>query len=195
MRMRARLANREVLGTVEIPACRWRPRQPMLTPMSEENSLWKGSPSQWLNLGPYAIAALLAVGITAGGMAFSPAFAGLILPTLYAVWKYLTVRTRGFELTSERLKITSGVINQHVDEIELYRVKDSQLMRSWWMRLTGLASVNLETSDRTMPKLVIPAIHGGAEMRELLRKQVEIQRDKKRVREMDFDDVTDGDLT
>jgi hypothetical protein len=30
---------------------------------------------------------------------------------------------------------------------------------------------------------------GGAETREILRRQVEIQRDRKRVREMDFDDV------
>jgi hypothetical protein len=31
-------------------------------------------------------------------------------------------------------------------------------------------------------------------MRELLRKQVEIQRDKKRVREMDFDDASETDM-
>ena len=162
--------------------------------MNEENILWKGSPSQWLNLGPYTAAALLAAGITFGGTFFPPAFAGLVLPVLYAVWKHLTVRTQIFELTSERLKITRGVINQHVDEIELYRIKDTQLLRSWWMRLTGLAAVNMETSDRTMPKLVIPAIQDGAAMRELLRKQVEIQRDKKRVREMDFDDASDIDF-
>lgn len=160
--------------------------------MTEENVLWKGNPSQWLNLGPFSAAAFLAAGIVVGGLFFPPAFAGLILPLPYAVWKYLTVRTRGFELTSERLKITSGVINQHVDEIELYRVKDSQLLRTWWMRLTGLASVNLETSDRSMPSLVIPAIRGGTDMRELLRKQVELQRDKKRVRELDFDEAAEG---
>lgn len=166
----------------------------MMSAMEEENVIWKGSPSQWLNLGPFTAAALLAAAITAGGVAFPPAFAGLLLPLLYAVWKYLTVRTRVFELTSERLKITRGVINQHVDEIELYRVKDSQLVRTWWMRLTGLASISLETSDRTMPSLVIPAIESGAEMRELLRKQVEVQRERKRVREMDFDDAGDGEL-
>jgi hypothetical protein len=81
------------------------------------------------------------------------------------------------------------VINQHIDEIELYRVKDTTLLRPWWMRLTGLSTITLETSDRGMPKLVIPALPGGAETREILRRQVEIQRDRKRVREMDFDDV------
>lgn len=163
----------------------------MIAAMSEENSLWKGSPSQWLNIGPFAAAAVLAVGIIVGGVFFPPAFAFLVLPLAYIVWKYLVVRMEVFELTNERLLITRGVINQKVDEIELYRIKDSQLVRAWWMRPTGLASIQLTTSDRTMPNLVVPAIAGGREMRELLRKQVELQRDKKRVREMDFDETGD----
>lgn len=164
----------------------------MLAAMTTENTLWKGSPSQWLNLGPFAAALLLAAGIIAGGCFFPPAFAGLLLPLGYALWKFLEVRAQVFELTSERLRVTRGVINQQVDEIELYRIKDSLLLRVWWMRLVGLASVSLETSDRTMQKLVIPAISGGMEMREILRKQVELIRDKKRVREMDFDEVPVG---
>lgn len=166
----------------------------MITAMTDENSLWKGSSSQWLNLGAFTTAILLTAGIITGGLFFPPAFAGLLLPLGLVIWKYLVVRTQVFELTTERLKITSGVINQHVDEIELYRVKDSLMVRDWWMRLTGLASIKLQTSDRSMPEVVIPAIRGGSEMREILRKQVELQRDKKRVREMDFDESAGGDL-
>jgi uncharacterized membrane protein YdbT with pleckstrin-like domain len=156
--------------------------------MTEESSLWKGSSSQWLNLWPFSGALLAAIGMIVGGLFFLPAFIAIILPAMYVLWRYFVVRTQVFELTNERLRVTRGVINQKIDEIELYRVKDSQMVRPWWMRLTGLASIVLETSDRTMPNLEIPAIHGGAEVREILRKQVEIQRDKKRVREMDFDD-------
>lgn len=162
--------------------------------MSEENSLWKGSPSQWLNIGPFSFALIFAIGIAIGGLFFIPLFAALVLPAIYMIWKYLVVKTQVFELTSERLRITRGVINQHVDEIELYRVKDSLMIRTWWMRMTGLASIQLETSDRSMPTLEIPAIQGGVEMRELLRKQVESQRDKKRVREMDFDETAGGEV-
>jgi uncharacterized membrane protein YdbT with pleckstrin-like domain len=161
--------------------------------MNEETSLWKGSSSQWLNLGSHAAALVVAIGIIIGGVFFPPVFIALIAPLLFAIWKFLAVRTRVFELTCERLRITSGVINQHIDEIELYRVKDTQAVRTWWMRLTGLTSIKLETSDRTMPTLVIPAIPDGMEMRETLRKQVEIQRDKKRVREMDFEEAAVGD--
>jgi membrane protein YdbS with pleckstrin-like domain len=161
--------------------------------MNEETALWKSSSSQWLNLWHFAAAIFLAIGIVFVGFLFPPAFAALVLPAAYLLWMYLVVRTRVYEFTCQRLRITWGVINQHVDEIELYRVKDSLMSRSWWMRLTGLATISLETSDRSMPTLVIPAIPGGQEMRELLRKHVEIQRDKKRVREMDFDDVAGSD--
>ena len=161
----------------------------MIPAMSEEQSLWKSSPSQWLNLGPFTAATVLTAGIIVGGLFFPPAFAALILPPVYVLWKYLVVRMEVFELTSERLRITRGVLNQKIDEIELYRVKDSVMVRTWWMRLTGLASIHLETSDRTMPHLVIPAIRDGNEKREALRQQVELIRDKKRVREMDFDDM------
>lgn len=163
--------------------------------MSEE-ILWKGSSSQWLNLGPIAACLVLSGAIVTGGIFFPPLFAALVLPLAYLLWRFLLVRTRVYELTSERVRVTSGVINQNIDEIELYRVKDTQTFRTWWMRLTGLATIQMETSDRSMPQLIIPAVKGGTELRELLRTHVEAVRDRKRVREMDYDQVgqDDGEL-
>lgn len=163
-----------------------------MSPMNDESALWKDSSSQWLNLGPFAGGLVVVTAIIVGGIFFPPAFLALPLPLAYMLWRYLLVRTRTYELTSQRIRVTYGVINQTIDEIELYRVKDTQMFRTWWMRLTGLASITLETSDRTMPNLEIPAVRGGVELRELLRQQVELTRDRKRVREMDFDD-TGGD--
>lgn len=158
--------------------------------MSEEDSFWKGSPSQWLNLGHYLIALLIAAGLISWAFAapFYPALFGLLLLAGHVLWRYLAIRTQVFELTNERLRISHGVLNQTIDEVELYRVKETQMLRPWWMRLTGLASITLETSDRATPFLVIPAIRGGLVLREQLRKNVEFQRDRKRVREMDFDE-------
>jgi len=159
--------------------------------MADETSLWKGSSSQWLNLGPFVAALVAVAGIAAGSLFFPLGVFAVVIPFAYIIWKYLVVRSSVFELTSERLRITTGILNQKIDEIELYRVKDSQMVRTWWMRVTGLASIVMETSDRTMPNLVIPAVLGGANIRELLRKNVEIQRDRKRVREMDFEGQAD----
>ena len=156
--------------------------------MTDEVSYWKGSSSQWINLGPVVVTVLVSTAIIIGGSYFPLGLFALVVPAGYLFWKYLGVRCEVFELTSERIRITSGVINQSIDEIELYRVKDSRTIRPWWMRLTGLASIVLETSDRNAPILVIPAIRNGTELRELLRQKVESQRDRKRVREVDFDE-------
>jgi uncharacterized membrane protein YdbT with pleckstrin-like domain len=157
-----------------------------------ETTFWKGSPSQWLNIGHFVAAILVAVVISVGGVFFPPAFIGLVLPLGWIAWRYLVVRCQTFELTNERLRISKGVINQEIDEVELYRVKDILVVRKWWMRMTGLGTIHLDTSDRSMPQIDIHAIHDSLELRESLRKKVEAMRDKKRVREMDFDGDNGG---
>ena len=161
-------------------------------PVSDEKSLWKGSPSQWLNFWVFIVALLLAGGIVVGAVLSGPllpfVLIGLVIPLVWVIWKYLLVKHQSFELTTERLKISEGVINQRIDEIELYRVKDVLMVRPLWMRMTGLATLLLETSDRNRPNLTIPAVRGGVVLREELRRQVEIQRDRKRVRETDFEE-------
>jgi membrane protein YdbS with pleckstrin-like domain len=163
--------------------------------MNDELPQWKGSPSQWLNLWHYLACILLAAACATGAaFGFLPALFALPLIAAYALWRFLVLRCHRFELSCQRLRLTTGVINQHIDELELYRVKDVLMVRPWWARLTGLSSLTLITSDRTTPTLQIPAVPSGQELREQIRKFVEIQRDRKRVREMDFDDVSEGTL-
>jgi len=136
---------------------------------------------------------VLATAFVVGGVYWVPSLIGLIIPVTYAGWRYLSVRCNVFEITTQRLRITTGVINQDIDEIELYRVKDILIERRWWMRLTGLGTVHLETSDRSLPKLEINAVRNCIKVREELRKLVEAMRDSKRVREMDFDETGDSE--
>ena len=119
---------------------------------------------------------------------------GAIPCVLLAGWKWLVVRCRRFEITTERLKLIQGVLNQDIDEIELYRVKDTRVLRPLWLRLFGLGNVVLETSDRTHPNAVLTAIKDAMEVREELRKHVENLREQKRVREVDFDQTGDSEF-
>jgi uncharacterized membrane protein YdbT with pleckstrin-like domain len=160
-----------------------------------ETPLWKGTPSQWLNIGPFSLALLLSAGIVVGGIFFPPAYAALILPLVWMIWRYLVIRCEAFELTSQRLRISKGVFNQTIDEVELYRVKDVLLEKKWWMRILNLGSLHLETSDRSLPNITIPAVSDATTLRETLRREVEIVRDKKRVRELDFEENQDEVLS
>jgi len=153
-----------------------------------EELLWKGSPSQVLNLGKYLIALLLAVGIAVGGIFFPPAWAALILPLGWALWIFIETRSVRHELTTERIRLYRGVFNQKMDDVELYRVKDTSMERPFWYRMFGLSTLIIETSDRSQPRIEIKAVSDGDNLRETLRKQVEFWRDRKRVREVDFDE-------
>jgi uncharacterized membrane protein YdbT with pleckstrin-like domain len=157
-----------------------------------EEVLWKGSPSQVLNLGKYLVALLLAIGIAIGGLFVMPAWIALVVPLGWALWTFIETKSVRHELTTERIRMSSGVFNQQLDDVELYRVKDTSMERPFWYRVFGLSTLIIETSDRSQPRIEIKAVHNGDELRETLRKQVEFWRDKKRVREVDFDESLAG---
>jgi uncharacterized membrane protein YdbT with pleckstrin-like domain len=164
----------------------------------KETAVWKGGPSQVVNLPTFAASALVAMVFLVVGPQFpgirNYIMLGAVIPAIWTGWKWLVVRCQRFEITSERLRMIQGVLNQDIDEIELYRVKDTRILRPLWLRLFGLGNVVLETSDRSHPKAVLTAIKDAAEVREELRKHVENLREQKRVREVDFDQTGDSEF-
>jgi uncharacterized membrane protein YdbT with pleckstrin-like domain len=107
------------------------------------------------------------------------------VPIFYGLWKWLEVRCTQYEVTTERLRVSTGVLSRTLDELELYRVKDTRFEQPFWFRLFGLGNLIVQTSDRTDPVVTLRAIPGGLGVRELVRRQVEELRERKRVREVD----------
>jgi uncharacterized membrane protein YdbT with pleckstrin-like domain len=136
-----------------------------------DTTLWKARSSQWLNVKTYLFAVL--------GF-------WLVLPLFYAVARYLDVRFRLFELTAERLRVSQGVLSKRIDELELFRVKDLSVDRPLSLRLFGLGTLVLHTSDHTNPVLAIPAIADYESLLARIRQLVGEQRQARRVREVDF---------
>jgi uncharacterized membrane protein YdbT with pleckstrin-like domain len=95
-----------------------------------------------------------------------------------------------YELTSQRLRITRGILNRRLDELELYRVKDYVMEQPLLLRVFGLGNITVVTSDATTPTVALRAIAGATDVREKLRNAVQAERDRKRVRELDVDDTS-----
>lgn len=171
-------------------------RNPDPEGVTEEQVVWKGRPSQILNFWTFVVCVLLIAAIVVGAIlsGLVPLAALAVIPLGWAVWKFLQVRCRIYELTSQRLRLYEGVFNQEIDEIELYRVKDTTILRPFILRLFNLGNIMLKTSDRTHPQIAMEAIPDGVTVREHVRQYVETVRDQKRVREVDFDNSdSDGD--
>ena len=154
-----------------------------LLKIMEEKTVWKGSSSPVINFGLYAVCGLVAAGAVAGGILAAPlVFALLIVPALVALWQWVQNKCRVFEVTTERIKITTGVLTKRTEELELYRVKDTALVQPFLYRVFGAGNVVLNTTDVSTPVVTLAAIENAGALREELRKNIEQCRERKRVR-------------
>lgn len=167
----------------------------------EEKVVWKGRSHQIVNFWPLVLCVVLMIILLLGAYHWT-LWLGLmaLIPLFYGIRLFLGTKLMVFEFTSERMRIYEGILSQNINEVELYRVKDTRLEKPFWLRIFGLSNIILQTSDRSLPEVNIRAVVDGIEIREKLRKQVELLRDKKRVREVDFEGGSvderelDGDL-
>ena len=87
-----------------------------------------------------------------------------------------------YRLNEDRLFFETGLMNTKVDEILLYCVRDISVTISFWQRLTGVGTVTVESSDKSMPILAMRDIRRPREVKELLHSQVEKAKIAYRVR-------------
>jgi uncharacterized membrane protein YdbT with pleckstrin-like domain len=114
-------------------------------------------------------------------------FCWLIVPIFIALSRYLQTKNNVFELTSERLKITEGVFNKVTETLELYRVKDIEVLQPFFSRMFGVENIKINTSDLSSPVILLEAIPKTVALADKLRNQVEIIRVQKNVREIDLE--------
>ncbi|MBQ1170587.1 MAG: PH domain-containing protein [Oscillospiraceae bacterium] len=96
-------------------------------------------------------------------------------------------------LSEDRLFISEGFLNIRDDEILLYRVRDVDTRRSLWQRLFGVGTVTVISSDKTMPSLVLKNIKDPIFVKELIHRQVEEMKIRRRVRFGEIMTATDDD--
>jgi uncharacterized membrane protein YdbT with pleckstrin-like domain len=163
-------------------------------PAPPEESLWTGHPSQWIHFWYYLFCLVLLGGIAVAATITAPATAGLgyialAFPVILWLLRWWVTRCTRYELTTQRLKIATGVLNRKHDELELYRVKDYSMEQPLFLRILGLGNLIMVTSDASTPTVALKAISGVETVREKLRTAVQFERDRKRVREMDVDNA------
>jgi uncharacterized membrane protein YdbT with pleckstrin-like domain len=143
---------------------------PSDTPRFEEALVWQASEGQVVNLGAFVLCGLTC---------------WLVLPLLYAIWRFCQARWHTYHLTPQRLRECSGLLNRKHDELELFRVKDISVERPFLQRLWGCGQVILRTSDRSTPVVTLNAVPEPLKVADLLREHVKHCRTQVGVREID----------
>ena len=172
---------------------------------SQEQPLWSGSPSQVLNLALYlkCAAVLLVIwfiaysqwvsaflrseGVSVPDFLPSLLFFGVLLICAFiSAWRYIQLRSTHYVVTTQRVKIFRGIFSKDVQEIELFRVKDTAAHQTFFLRLFGIGTIRILSGDAKIPNLVLLAIPKPFELRERLRAEVIVLRQRFHLRELDI---------
>lgn len=129
-------------------------------------TLWKDSPSQISNFWTYVLF-----------------FWTIILP----IMAYLKTRFTSYEMDSERFRIKKGILNQNIEETELYRIKDYSIFKPFFLRIFGLGHLILTTSDKNNKYVRILAVKEVESLKDIIRNQVEKRRKATGTKEVDFE--------
>src|SRR5260221_13330247 len=93
-----------------------------------ERTLFAGHPAPFFTLGQY-VWAVLTIGIT-------------------ALVYWMRARAVLFEVTTQRVKIETGILSKTKENLELFRIDHVTVVKPLGIRVLGLGLVRLVTSDR-----------------------------------------------
>ena len=131
-----------------------------------EKQLYIGRPSQILNIVSFILWSWT-----------------LLIPIIL----YLKTRFTVYEVTDQRIKLKTGILNKEIDECELYRVRDYKVVKPFFQRIFGLGRIELVTSDRSNLNINLNGIKDPENLYNLIRDNVEKIRRKTGTRELDVE--------
>lgn len=97
-----------------------------------------------------------------------------------------------YRLSEDRLFCETGLLNMRSDEVLLYRVRDLRLTISLGQRIFGVGTVCVVSSDKSIPHLDLKNIKDPRAVKELIHKNVEAAKDRRRMRATELLGGEDG---
>ena len=75
-----------------------------------------------------------------------------------------------YTITSERLKISTGLVSRHVENFELIRIQDIDFKQGMGERMIGIGDINIRGHDPSNPDILLRNVSKPEEVYEILRK-------------------------
>lgn len=137
----------------------------------ETQVLWSATEGQVSNAGVYLFALLTF---------------WLVLPVLYASYRFLRTARHRYSLTDQRFIEESGILVKNVESVELYRVKDISVKGTLTQSVFGRGQIVIQSTDATCPTLLVNAVASPVAISQLIRNAVEQRRSERGVRAFDY---------
>lgn len=152
-----------------------------------EEVVWEGSQSQALNIPKFILAFILAAAIAVVSTMFLPLlYALMVVPVIYFFYRWLLIRSQKYKITNERIFFMTGIFSKKTEALELYRVKDYDVVEPFFLRMFKLGNIEIDSSDESSPRFHLKAVPKPQDLVDKIRTNVELRRDIKNVRGMDI---------
>lgn len=164
----------------------------------EEKPVFETRPSWKAFIGWYLVAfVLLIVGFVIGGaIRQNPnaapffkylfdwiGFLGALAVIIFCVVKRFMLKYR---LTTQRFFIHRGIISRNISELELFRVKDVEMIQNLFDRIFNIGKLIIFSTDETAPKVEMLGVDNPVKAKDTLRLYFREARTKERVRPTEF---------
>jgi uncharacterized membrane protein YdbT with pleckstrin-like domain len=127
-----------------------------------------------------------------GRMALIPSVGTLVVVVftlgLWLVVRWLKTLGQSYRITTRRIVVESGVLSKKLEQIDLYRIADYTVERSFGQRLMGTGNLLLKTFDKTSPELSVRNIKTDVvALYERVRAATEADKARRGVRMVDYE--------
>jgi membrane protein YdbS with pleckstrin-like domain len=92
------------------------------------------------------------------------------LVILILLTKMLWLKMMRYEVATDRIEYSRGILDRRVDNIDMFRVIDIQMRRTLLDCIFGIGSVTLITTDKTDPEFKFKKIHGSRRLYDIIKK-------------------------
>jgi membrane protein YdbS with pleckstrin-like domain len=132
----------------------------------------------------------LAIGLALRAQDFSwPRWVPLVplaLGVLLLLRLWIRVKSSSYRLTNQRLFVRRGWLAKHVNELELYRVKDVVVDQGGLQRLLGYGTITVLAADDTTPAVDLVGVSRPTKVKEMIRTEYRAARQHEGVHPTEF---------
>lgn len=94
---------------------------------------------------------------------------GLIVVLILLI-KVVRLKMTCYEISPDRIEWSRGILDRHVDNIDMFRVIDLKMRRTVLDCIFGIGTVGLVTTDKTEPKFEFEKVRRPRELYDIIKK-------------------------
>lgn len=98
-----------------------------------------------------------------------------------------------YKLTDDKLVLDSGIFGITQEEVRLYRVMDVTVKCSLIQRIFNVGTIHICSADKSTPEFDIKDVKCPIQVKDLISKKVEEERDRKKISSREFMGYDDDD--